>query len=105
MYISQYDGDGAKEGLIWEKNTNSIEPNSTQKPDTAQNNTDVVIGEDPEATPTPETVTYTYIGNANTKKFHYPTCRTLPKEENRTYFTSRDKALNAGYSSYGNCKP
>ena len=31
----------------------------------------------------------TYIGNANSHKFHKPTCRTLPTEHNRVRFDSR----------------
>lgn len=46
-----------------------------------------------------------YVGNVNSKKFHLPTCRTLPKEKNRTYFATRQEATDAGYSPCGNCKP
>ena len=47
----------------------------------------------------------TYIGNINTKKFHFPTCSGLPLEKNRTYFDSREEAVSAGYSPCGICKP
>ena len=47
----------------------------------------------------------TYIGNINTKKFHLPTCSGLPQEKNRTFFDSREEALDAGYSPCGTCKP
>lgn len=46
-----------------------------------------------------------YIGNVNSKKFHLPTCRTLPKEKNRTYFATRQDAIDAGYLPCGNCQP
>lgn len=46
-----------------------------------------------------------YIGNKNTKKFHKPSCRTLPAAKNQVSFGSRDAAINAGYSPCGNCKP
>lgn len=46
-----------------------------------------------------------YIGNVNSKKFHLPTCQSLPAEKNRIYFNSREDAVNAGYSPCGNCKP
>lgn len=46
-----------------------------------------------------------YIGNKNTKKFHLPTCYTLPQENNRVYFTSREQAVSEGYSPCGNCRP
>ncbi len=46
-----------------------------------------------------------YIGNKNSKKFHLPTCRTLPSPANRVYFNSRDEAIKQGYTPCGNCKP
>ena len=45
----------------------------------------------------------TYIGNKNSKKFHKPTCHSLPIENNRVYFSSRADAVNSGYDSCGNC--
>ena len=44
-----------------------------------------------------------YIGNVNSKKFHAPTCGSLPKEENRTYFDSYQEAIDAGYTACGSC--
>lgn len=49
--------------------------------------------------------TQTYIGNKNTKKFHLPSCYSLPKETNRVYFKSRSDATNSGFSACGNCRP
>ncbi|MGN0774392.1 MAG: Ada metal-binding domain-containing protein [Candidatus Ventricola sp.] len=46
-----------------------------------------------------------YIGNRNTKKFHRPSCHTLPKESNRVYFSSREKAVSSGYVPCKNCNP
>ena len=46
-----------------------------------------------------------YIGNLNSKKFHLTTCKNLPAEKNRTFFDSRQEAVDAGYSPCGNCKP
>lgn len=46
-----------------------------------------------------------YIGNANSHKFHLPTCRTLPAEKNRVYFATRDEAVSAGYAPCKNCNP
>ena len=51
------------------------------------------------------TVEAKYIGNKNSKVFHYPTCKNLPGEKNRVSFGSRDEAIEAGYSPCGNCKP
>lgn len=48
---------------------------------------------------------YAYIGNKNSKKFHSPSCSSLPYEENRVYFNSREEAVSSGYSPCGNCKP
>ena len=46
-----------------------------------------------------------YIGNKNTKKCHRTSCHTLPKESNRVYFKSRDKAVSSGYAPCKNCNP
>jgi len=46
-----------------------------------------------------------YIGNNNTKKFHRPTCSTLPAEKNRVYFQSRNEAVAAGYVPCKRCNP
>lgn len=46
-----------------------------------------------------------YIGNRKTKKFHRPSCHTLPKQSNRVYFKSRDKAISSGYVPCKNCNP
>ena len=46
-----------------------------------------------------------YIGNRKTKKFHLPSCRTLPKESNQVNFDTREEAINKGYDPCGNCKP
>ena len=46
-----------------------------------------------------------YIGNRNSRVFHLPECKNLPKEENRVLFTSRGAAVSEGYSPCGNCKP
>jgi len=46
-----------------------------------------------------------YIGNINSKKFHRPTCSTLPAENNRVYFQSRNEAVAAGYVPCKRCNP
>lgn len=46
-----------------------------------------------------------YIGNANSKKFHRPSCSTLPAEHNRVYFGSRDEAVAAGMAPCKRCNP
>lgn len=46
-----------------------------------------------------------YIGNQKSLRFHRSTCRTLPAEANRVYFSTRDEALAQGFKPCGNCKP
>jgi micrococcal nuclease len=67
-------------------------------------------------TPTPsETETYSppppaahnYVGNSNTKKFHFPSCSSVPTihPEHVVYFTTRDEAISAGYVPCKKCNP
>lgn len=46
-----------------------------------------------------------YIGNLNTKKFHYPSCNSLPNPENQIILNSRQEAVDQGYDPCGRCKP
>ena len=49
-----------------------------------------------------------YILNKNTKKFHYPDCRSVKqmKEKNKKYYTgTRDECISMGYDPCGNCEP
>ena len=48
---------------------------------------------------------YAYIGNLNSKVFHSLECSSLPNEDNRIYFTSREEALQHQYTACGRCKP
>ena len=51
---------------------------------------------------------FEYIGNANTKKFHYPDCGAVPqmKEKNKFYLNcTRDEAIKDGYTPCGRCNP
>ena len=48
---------------------------------------------------------YAYVGNLNTKKFHKVTCGSAPDEANAIWFTSREEAIEKGYTPCGNCKP
>ncbi len=56
---------------------------------------------------TPATSAVEYTGNKNSKKFHYPTCSSASeiKEINKTIFSSRDEAINSGYSPCKSCNP
>ena len=48
-----------------------------------------------------------YIGNANSRRFHYADCSSVNKMNpaNRVSFNSRDEAINAGYVPCKHCKP
>ncbi len=48
-----------------------------------------------------------YVGNANSKKFHYSDCSFVDKMNpaNRVNFNTRDEAVNAGYVPCKRCKP
>lgn len=48
-----------------------------------------------------------YIGNRNTKKFHYADCSSVDamNEENKVDFYSRDEAINDGYVPCKRCDP
>ena len=47
----------------------------------------------------------TYIGNLNSKKFHRPTCDSLPAEKNQVFFDSRAEAVEQGYVPCKRCNP
>lgn len=44
-----------------------------------------------------------FIGNVNSKKFHLPTCPSLPAEKNQILFETYDEAIEAGYEPCGRC--
>ena len=50
-----------------------------------------------------------YIANKNTKKFHYPNCRSVKqmKESNKKFFydVTREYMIEQGYDPCGNCDP
>ena len=48
-----------------------------------------------------------YVGNANSGKFHYASCRWAKKisSYNRVYFNSREEAINQGYYPCKVCDP
>ena len=73
--------------------TDSAEPETEPPPDRT-------LTEPPEP---PAAITY--IGNKNSKKFHLPTCSSLPAEKNQVYFQSRDEAVREGYEPCKRCNP
>lgn len=54
-------------------------------------------------TTTPAASTTGYIGNKNSKKFHLPSCSSLPAVHNRVEFETRDDAIKAGYVPCKSC--
>lgn len=48
-----------------------------------------------------------YIGNANTKKFHFPECSSVDSmaEHNKVSLYNKNDAINQGYVPCGRCKP
>lgn len=48
---------------------------------------------------------FQYIGNKNSKKFHLTNCTSLPEENNRLYFHTRDEAISSGYIGCKKCNP
>ena len=56
-------------------------------------------------TETDDDIDDSYIGNKNTKKFHLPTCSSLPAQHNRVYFKTRDEAIKAGFDPCKICRP
>ena len=51
--------------------------------------------------------TAVFVGNKNSHVFHKPSCASAAKikEENRISFSSRDDAVNKGYTPCGRCEP
>lgn len=62
----------------------------------------------PTAVTPPEDNGHDYVLNTNTRKFHYPSCSSVPniKPANRADFHgTRDEAIAKGYDSCGRCHP
>ena len=57
---------------------------------------------------TQQNATASYIGNKNSKKFHYPSCSSVSsmKESNKLYYEgSRDGLVSQGYDPCKRCNP
>ncbi|MBQ6005675.1 MAG: hypothetical protein IJT57_02395 [Selenomonadaceae bacterium] len=48
-----------------------------------------------------------YVGNANSKKFHYADCSMVGKMNpaNKVFMNTREEAINAGYVPCKRCNP
>lgn len=63
---------------------------------------------DPDPTPEPEAKGTDYVGNKNSKKFHFAWCSSVGKmkESNKFYYTgTRDEMIAKGYEPCKNCNP
>lgn len=72
-------------------------------------NTEIIVDENADSKIVEDnSITYSYVLNTNTKKFHYLTCSSVDeiKEKNKdNYSGTRDELLNRGFSPCGRCKP
>jgi len=59
----------------------------------------------PETEKAPVPVSAPYIGHVESRKFHLPTCQTLPIEKNRVYFMSREEAVARKFTPCSYCNP
>ena len=59
------------------------------------------------ATPVVPSISKTYIGNRNSKKFHESTCPSVDRmsDKNKVPLASREDALARGYDPCNNCNP
>lgn len=102
--------DGKYLTVTTEKNqdieTNPTVPSTPEKPSEPAKPADPTKPEKPSepSTDIPD-VNAEYIGNINSKKLHLPSCSSLPKEENRIYFGTKEAAINEGYEACSRCKP
>lgn len=93
------------------ENADTLAPQQpvVEKP-VAQTPPPVVVPQNPvkEEPAVEEPVSMDYIGNKNTKKFHYPSCGSVKKmkESNKYYYSgTRDAIVSQGYEPCGNCHP
>lgn len=59
----------------------------------------------PDEAPQPVTDEWNYVLNSKNKKFHLPTCKTLPANNREDTNLSREEILNQGYQPCKNCNP
>ena len=113
-----YSDDTYKDGNVREDVTSQASLNHTATLSGGRNETFVISYDGAEAQCTiecpptradPGEPLYDYIGNRNTRKFHYPWCRSVNqmKESNKVYFygVTRQEMINRGYDPCKNCNP
>lgn len=70
-----------------------------------QNETAPAVEEKPQDSAPPVTNGLTYVLNVKTKKFHYPTCNSLPTTNRQDSSESRDSIVAQGYVPCKRCNP
>lgn len=82
-------------------------PEFTGSDNSATNSTNSNAVNNATAVTQPASSSASYIGNANTHKFHYSSCKSVSQmsDKNKVYLNSRDEAINAGYQPCKNCNP
>ncbi len=77
----------------------------TKKPQTGNEEASDAVEEPPQEAANTETTEVTYILNVKTKKFHKPTCGSLPTTNRKDTSESRDNVIAQGYEPCKKCKP
>ena len=92
-----------KDGEIIFNTTHSFNMNNYEKYESSVD----VDGNDSDDESSSTSSSITYVASVNSDKFHEPSCSQAKriKDGNRITFSSRDDAINAGYSPCGICYP
>lgn len=112
-------GNNTKNAVSAFQEENDLEPDGVASPETQAvlfnegalsvdgELADAFIETEIAAAPTEAPKTVQYIGNSNSKKFHYPYCSSVDdmKEKNKVPFYSRDEAISKGYVPCKRCYP
>lgn len=112
-------GCSAENVLVNVENGGSVEPAVTVVPVEEKQENEIFVAFEHTAVPIEESVItsekteetqaekteISYIGNKNTKKFHLPTCKMLPKEKNRIIFSTQSEALEQSFALCKKCNP
>ena len=61
----------------------------------------------PTTTPTTNVISFSYVGNINSRIFHKSTCPSVKKmkDKNKVYYSSREEFIQRGYKPCDNCHP
>lgn len=88
------------------KNTTDAKASETAPAPAPQTENNAPAVEEPAAeTPAPATTELTYVLNVKTKKFHKPSCNSLPTTNRQDSSESRDSIIAQGYSPCKRCNP